>query len=265
MYLRVFIVILILSSCWDAAGRPAISPRPDTIPPPPPGGPGMLSGPSTACTGQTSVYTVEVPVDCSCQWAVNTTIQPDTSASITITWTQPGTYIVTVTFICPGGQTSDPQAVVTVVGPPPPVVDLGNDTTLQTGQTLLLDAGNPGSGYLWSTGATTQTVLVSQTGTYAVEVFNACGSDEDTIVVTILVGLPEPDPVGILLYRSEANRLIITEYPDDFNHLEIFEISGKKMYSGDIRKETPLPSPGIYILKLSSEAGILTRKIILPR
>jgi len=49
-----------------------------------------------------------------------------------------------------------------------------------------LDAGNPGSTYLWSTGATTQTLLVSTSGTYSVTVTNACGSANDAVNVSVL-------------------------------------------------------------------------------
>ena len=45
-------------------------------------------------------------------------------------------------------------------------VALGNDTTICTGNSLNLDAGNPGGTYLWSTGATTQTITVNTTGNY---------------------------------------------------------------------------------------------------
>jgi PKD repeat protein len=40
------------------------------------------------------------------------------------------------------------------------------DTSICTGQYVILNAGNPGSTYSWSTGATTQTISVTQTNTY---------------------------------------------------------------------------------------------------
>jgi hypothetical protein len=49
-----------------------------------------------------------------------------------------------------------------------------------------LDAGNPGSTYTWSTGATTQTVLLSSPGTYVVTVTNTFGCEAvDTINIAI--------------------------------------------------------------------------------
>jgi hypothetical protein len=56
--------------------------------------------------------------------------------------------------------------------------------------TTVLDAGNPGSTYVWSTGATTQTITVSTNATYSVIVTNVAGcSSNDTSVVTVNSGV----------------------------------------------------------------------------
>ncbi len=70
--------------------------------------------------------------------------------------------------------------VVTVVQPP--VVNLGNDTSLCTGQTLTLNATSPNSTYSWSTGATTPTISVNSAGTYKVQVNNGCKVTDSIIV-----------------------------------------------------------------------------------
>jgi hypothetical protein len=65
-----------------------------------------------------------------------------------------------------------------------PSINLGNDQSICDGSVLTLDAGQA-STYLWSTGATTQTIQVSATGTYSVVITNAAGCDAtDAIVVT---------------------------------------------------------------------------------
>lgn len=75
-----------------------------------------------------------------------------------------------------------------------PIVNLGNDLTICDGTPTLIDAGNPGSTYLWSTGASTQTISVSAAGTYSVMVTNSSGcSNFDTIVVNT-----NPSPVQAL-------------------------------------------------------------------
>lgn len=75
-------------------------------------------------------------------------------------------------------------AYATIVVLMPPLVDLGNDTTLCEGS-LLLDAENMGSSYLWQDGSTAQTFTVTETGIYHVEVNNGGCSIIDSVFVTI--------------------------------------------------------------------------------
>lgn len=70
---------------------------------------------------------------------------------------------------------------------PPPVINLP-DTTLCAVNTLVLDAGNPGCTYLWSTGATTQTISLNDvSGTYDVTVTSpvGCPRSSDALVTFI--------------------------------------------------------------------------------
>ena len=73
-----------------------------------------------------------------------------------------------------------------------PVVALGPDFSACPG-TILLDAGNPGSTYLWSSGPTTQTISPGTAGTYSVVVTNGGGCvATDTVTVSLY---PVPSPV----------------------------------------------------------------------
>lgn len=66
------------------------------------------------------------------------------------------------------------------------IPDIGSDTVVCTGQSLLLDAGNPGSTYQWSTGAQTQTITVNTTGLYWVDVTSGSCTFRDSIDVQVL-------------------------------------------------------------------------------
>lgn len=92
-----------------------------------------------------------------------------------------GTYIVTVTA---GTCTATDQIDVTVIASPS--VNLGADTTICQGETLLLDAGNVGATYNWSTTQSSQTISVNASNTYSVTATNGglC-SATDQIVVTV--------------------------------------------------------------------------------
>ncbi|MBI2968985.1 MAG: PKD domain-containing protein [Bacteroidetes bacterium] len=71
---------------------------------------------------------------------------------------------------------------------PSPSVNLGNDTTLCNSDSLILDAGNPGSTYFWSTSATTQTLTVKSADTYWVIV--SIGSCSAAGLITVNFGNP---------------------------------------------------------------------------
>jgi len=72
---------------------------------------------------------------------------------------------------------------ITIVGNK---VELGQDISLKSEKSVVLDAGNGGISYLWSTGETTQTITVTNAGTYSVEVTFAEGCvAKDSVVVKI--------------------------------------------------------------------------------
>ncbi len=65
---------------------------------------------------------------------------------------------------------------------PTPQVDLGNDTSLCIGDSIILDAGNASS-YQWSTGDTTRKITVDSSGSYNVQVGNGTCEASDTILL----------------------------------------------------------------------------------
>ncbi|MFC5269295.1 T9SS type A sorting domain-containing protein [Adhaeribacter terreus] len=84
------------------------------------------------------------------------------------------------------------RTAVTATVTPAPTVALGPDITQCSSAPVTLNAGNAGATFQWSlngtaiTGATSQTLPVTNSGTYAVTVTNASScSSSDTIVVTL--------------------------------------------------------------------------------
>ncbi len=108
----------------------------------------------------------------------------ETSASISIT--NNGAYWVQVQSPngCAAIVTLTDTFHVTISAPF--TVNLGADTTLCNGDSITLNAGNPGNQFLWSNGATTQFITVSATGNYYVQVTNGGCTVSDSIGVNVL-------------------------------------------------------------------------------
>src|ERR1019366_8660102 len=68
----------------------------------------------------------------------------------------------------------------------PPVVNIGPDSTICSNQSVALNAGNTGSSFTWSTGASTQSITATTTGTYWVHVNNGYCSTNDTANITVI-------------------------------------------------------------------------------
>jgi gliding motility-associated-like protein len=105
----------------------------------------------------------------------------DNSNGSTLTVTQSGTYSVEVSTSC--GILTDEIVVIVLSAPE---VNLGNDTSFCEGGTLLLDATNPNTTYVWQDNSTLPTLLVDQSGIYSVTATNSIGctaSDEITVIV----------------------------------------------------------------------------------
>ena len=128
-------------------------------------GPIVNLGPDTTlCTGQQLVLNAANP-GCTYRWQ-------DNSTDSTFTVTVAGTYYVADSNSCGVGYDT-----IVVSFTNPPTVNLGPDTTLCTGNSLTLDAGNAGSTYLWSNAATTEAITVNTTNTYTVTVNpSGCGA-----------------------------------------------------------------------------------------
>ncbi|MCU0435769.1 MAG: gliding motility-associated C-terminal domain-containing protein [Bacteroidia bacterium] len=117
----------------------------------------------------------------------------DTNAAPAHTYIQPGVYTVTLIAEDSSACVVRDTTTLTITVLQPPLVALGNDT-LFCGNfpPQLLDAGNPGLTYTWSTGATTQTITASTPGLYWVTTDNGSCTHTDSI---LLSQIPPPAPI----------------------------------------------------------------------
>ncbi|MFN8394071.1 MAG: T9SS type A sorting domain-containing protein [Bacteroidia bacterium] len=115
------------------------------------------------------------------EWTPSANLATPNAASTVGIATQTTDFILSVldsTSGCVGVDTA------TVFAYPLPAINLGNDGYF-CGSSATLDAGNPGSTYIWSTMDSSQTIFVNQNGTYSVDVTDSFGCHSaDTVAIT---------------------------------------------------------------------------------
>lgn len=99
-------------------------------------------------------------------------------------FTAPGTYSVMTVGYYLNGATDTIYTTVTIGTPP--FINLGSDTSICAGSTLVLYAGSGFSSYIWSDGSTNDTLTITSTNTVYVEVDNNGCLGYDTIQVMFI-------------------------------------------------------------------------------
>ena len=166
-----FLLIIIFSSLMIYTGckkdEEKADPVPQTIQ--------VNLGNDTAICSGTSLTLDAGIQDATFSWSTG-----ETSQQIVID--SPGEYWVLITK----GEATGNDTIAINMQYPPEIVNLGNDITLSYGDSLVLDAGNPGSSYAWSTGESSQSITVDTAGIYWVKA-DGCGSTaSDTIEISMV-------------------------------------------------------------------------------
>jgi hypothetical protein len=153
---------------------------------------GAMTGDTAVCNGEaillnfalanTGIYDIVV------QDGTNILNIPSLSnnAQISLTPTDTTEYILqTVTNIVTGCFIDNIKDTVRAIVYPLPVVELGNDTTMCSDETITLNAGSDGITYAWSGGGTASTLVVDSTDKYVVTVtdINTCQSKDSVNVL----------------------------------------------------------------------------------
>ncbi len=219
--------------------------------------PGPIEGPVTACEDNTYTYSTTVNPGESCEWTIDGEVQPDTATTIDIAWEQRGSHLIEVRAVtdCGTGNPTSLEESVSFY----PEVDLGNDTTIYQGESLILDAGNPGAGYLWNNGATTQTIEISAAGTYSVTVTTDCGDDSDEIEVNVIVGIGENTTLPFMYSTAGGYFQILDNAAAE--KLELFDLCGRLLKTDIQANSIKLPGSGIFIVRVYSGRHIYTIKV----
>lgn len=122
------------------------------------------------------------------------------ATSQTIEVTQPGNYFAA--SVSANGCVGLPSEAVAVIArnesaPAQPTVTASGATTLCQGSSVVLTAPAGFAQYIWSNGATTPAITVTESGNYSVQVVNAAGCASPTSVLVPVSVFPVPDQPSI--------------------------------------------------------------------
>jgi hypothetical protein len=145
-----------------------------------------IGGPHAICSGQSTTLTAAS--------GFNSYLWSNGNTSTSITTSTVDTYSVIVTDA--NGCSSISPAITLAVDPIeiPTILAVGESTFCE-GNSISLTS-SPGSSYMWSNGATTQAVNITQTGTYTVEVMGTCQTFTSAPIEVNVFPAPAPTATG---------------------------------------------------------------------
>ncbi len=159
----------------------------------------------------------------------------------TITVNAEAEYSVTVTD---NNNCSNSDNILIYTDPQIPPINLGNDKYMCSGQLVELIAGSGYDNYLWSTGADIQSVVVTEEGSYSVQVSNNGNVCIVTDTIHVLFTRPyEDEEIGLVTVDLESgDNLVVWERTMDVgtDYYEIYRGSeGNELYLGQVDFAAP--------------------------
>ncbi len=152
-----------------------------------------LGSDTTLCTGDTIV--LDAP------GVLGNYVWQDNSQNESIMVTTPGVFVLSVSNLCGDAVDSINVYFNTVVIPP----DLGPDLTLCSVQQIVLYANSPNANCVWQDTSTADSLLVTSSGTYTVQVSNTCSSASDTVLINFNGNPPQVDlPTQLSLCQGQS-------------------------------------------------------------
>jgi hypothetical protein len=198
-----------------------------------------------------------------------------------------GTYAVSVDVIntnpsiyCNG------KDVALVQVQPPPFPYLGNDTAVGLSNSITLDAGNYTS-YLWSIGATSQTIVVDTTvfgsgiHPFWVEVMDSMGcAGRDTILIHFTQNpgmIDDPHRMQIMIFPNPGSGEFLIQFSGfqpKTADIQLAGLDGTLVYqekqikpgpSGIVKVSANGIAVGVYLLSIYTEHGAFQEKLVIRR
>lgn len=205
-----------------------------------------IEGPSTVCLGSTQTYHISNPVStASYKWQVTNGQAGKLDAdSVTVIWNTAGAAALAVTATS-DNCTTDSTLTITVADSLKP--SIVGASSLCDGDSLVLTTDVAYDTYLWSTGETTRSIVVRNSGSYFVHVGQNSGcegtSDNHSVVV---YALPTPTilTTAVALRNGETATLTLdTDY------------TTYRWSTGEQFAAIVVSAPGVYTVEVTNANG----------
>ncbi len=240
-------------------------------------------GQTTFCEGDSVMLMASIGLNFTYQWEIDGMAAPGATGYVYTAKTA-GAYTVIVTS--PDGCSATSAPVNVIVHPAPPVF-LGNDTNIAPGLNITLDAGPGFTSYLWSTGATSQTITIDTAGhglgiqTIWVEVRdnNYCPG-RDTIRINFVhnPGITEKYTDAIVQVIPNPTdgkfELHLEGFDPGTMNLQLYSHDSRLVYESSFVLKHPIERitvdpgrlpEGVYLLKLDRGQGTVIRRVVVSR
>jgi hypothetical protein len=252
---------------------------------PPVSAPSSIHGPNNRCEGVgTNYYTSTASNATGYLWTItNAGMSSIDSANGTVTWDPTFSGIATISVIAYGcgGPTGPVTLDVTVFAIP--TVNLGPDQLLCANGNVLLNAGSYAD-YLWSTGESTQTVIIDTSGigigtaniwVRVTDINNCIGQDTVSITFDPCTGISALAEMNdIYIYPVPSNGVFNLQFSEPYNgetSILVFDMMGNLIYKSfaEIKSNTLKvldlsdKAKGVYLLHIISESKTLIKKLVL--
>ncbi|MCF8298408.1 MAG: T9SS type A sorting domain-containing protein [Saprospiraceae bacterium] len=191
-------------------------------------------------------------------------------------YSTPGTYTVTAKCLHYGMHDTTIQ-IINIY--PLPTVNLGQDTTINDSTILVLDAGANHTSYQWSTGDTTQTIILNgaNLGVNTYQIFvdiidtNGCTASDTILVIKGTAGINEVEQNSkISIYPNPSKgifKIVTSGINKDFQ-ISVYDIQGQKIHNQLIHKEnvemdlSTYPK-GVYFIRMWNDEFVRVGKVII--
>ncbi|MGB1207027.1 MAG: gliding motility-associated C-terminal domain-containing protein [Chitinophagales bacterium] len=163
-----------------------------------------------------------------------------------------GSFEVSLTFTQNGLTETISETIV--INPLPEQPNLGDDMSLCNGENFVLSAGsnNPSNSYLWQDGSTNSNFVVTQAGTYSVQISNFCGTVSDVITISYSES-PSLD-LGNDVSLCEGESLVLNQNNNANNSAYLWQ-------DGSTNPTFAVTDAGTYSLQMTNNCGTVSDQI----